>query len=445
VRRTAAVRVAGTAALIAAFLGGVVVGAKQYPPYEQLRDLTQGVFGDEDEPSSETGAPVPIEDEGSTVTASKLGDFEAPVYVTDAPGSTERLYVVEQAGTVSLLEAGRPLDQPFLDIRGLVGMPRPPRRGDRGIGGEAGLLSLAFAPDYERSRRFYVVFVNRAGDVELDEFRRLADSKVKAKTSSRRRLLTIDHSMGQNHYGGQLGFGPDGFLYMGTGDGGYPSQEAAAEGTTNHLRQARRRMAVALNAANRNSLLGKLLRIDPRPGRGRAYRIPAGNPFVGEPGRDEIYAYGLRNPWRFSFDGDLLTLADVGEVTREEINAVPVEEANGANFGWPHFEGTAVFAGGAPAIEPLVTPIYEYARAEGCAVVGGYVVHDPSLPSFDGRYLYGDFCEGQVLSLVPAEVGDDPPVAIGVDVPALSSFGEDAGGGIYAVSLEGGVYRLEED
>jgi len=241
-----------------------------------------------------------------------LGTFENPTFVGVAPGEPNLLFVVERPGVVRLLINEQRIATPFLDIRDLVlGQP------DAGAGGEQGLLSIAFAPDYAQSQRFYVAFTNNNGSIEIDEFHRRADTRQRADRTTRRILLTIPHAGAQNHNGGQLAFGSDGFLYISTGDGGNlsPPGEPAR-----HL----------------SNLLGKILRINPLPDGAQPYGIPNSNPFVGKAGRDEIFAYGLRNPWRFSFDrqtGDLF-LADVGEATREEINFQPAGSGTAANYGW---------------------------------------------------------------------------------------------------------------
>ena len=204
--------------------------------------------------------------------------------------------------------------------------------------------------------------------------------------SSRRVLLRVPHREANNHNGGQLAFGPDGLLYISTGDGGevFPRGKYAR-----HL----------------NSLLGKILRIDPTPGGGRPYTIPPSNPYVGMARRrGEIFAYGLRNPWRFSFDGNRIAIGDVGQGTEEEINFLTIGSARGANFGWPAFEGNSEFDPDQPAPpEEPTFPMHTYTQAAsgGCAVIGGYVSRDPNLPALAGRYVYGDFCNGQIRAFVP--------------------------------------------
>jgi glucose/arabinose dehydrogenase len=354
------------------------------------------------------------------VHAVQIGHFDAPVYVAAAPGAKGLLFVVEQPGTIRVKRSGRTLARPFLDIKDLVS-----------YGNERGLLSVAFPPDYERSRRFYVYFNNKSGDVEIDEFKRAAHSQTHAVRSSRRTLLTIAHRQADNHNGGQLQFGPDGYLYAGTGDGGGAGDQFD-------------------NASKLDSLLGKLLRIDPTPGKarnGHPYKIPPGNPYVGKAGADEIYSYGLRNPWRFSFDGDTLTIGDVGQGSLEEVDILGLARARGANFGWPEYEGTSSFDPSRPGPDPPTFPVFQYSHGGGnCAITGGYVVHDPGLPALAGRYIYADFCGGSLRSFAfdPATGAASGDAAVGVDIPSPSSFGEGAHNRIYVTSLTGPVYRLAQ-
>jgi glucose/arabinose dehydrogenase len=367
--------------------------------------------------------PHPRADAQSSLRLVHVGDFDSPVYADNAPGAKRLLFVVEQGGTIEVLRNGRDLARPFLDISELVQS-----------GGEEGLLSVAFAPSYKRSRRFYVYFTNRDGDIEIDEFKRSRHNPARANRNSRRVVLVVNHPVFGNHNGGQLQFGPDGLLYIATGDGG-----GGGDGDD--------------NARDTGSLLGKLLRIDPRPPNPNAsaagtrlpYRIPSGNPYVGRAGADEIYSYGLRNPWRFSFDGNTLTIGDVGQNAIEEIDAIGLGAARGGNFGWPQYEGTRVFDNGRPGADPPIFPVHEYGRAGGaCAVTGGYVVRDPGLPSLRGRYIYADFCIDAIRGFGLGPDGASGDATIGVPLSSISSFGEGVRGQIYVVSLEGGVYRLEE-
>ena len=334
--------------------------------------------------------------------ATLIDTFVNPIYVTGAPGAPNLLFVVEKAGVIQVLrnEVTRPL--PFLDISSLVSSNA----------NERGLLSIAFAPDYATSRLFYVAFTNSNGDLEINEYQRTADKAMRAAPSSRRVLLRVPHRDANNHNGGQLAFGPDGLLYVSTGDGGEVPNLPRGK-YARHL----------------NSLLGKILRIDPTPDGGHPYTIPPSNPYVGMARRrGEIFAYGLRNPWRFSFDGNRIAIGDVGQGTEEEINFLTIGAARGANFGWPAFEGNSEFDLDQPAPPDDPTfPMHTYTQAAsgGCAVIGGYLSRDPNLPALAGRYVYGDFCNGQIRAFVP-DVPDqaargDRLVLSGAN--ALTSFG----------------------
>jgi glucose/arabinose dehydrogenase len=349
------------------------------------------------------------------VRLAAVGRFDAPLYVTSPPGDERRVFVVEQGGRIRVVRGGRKLRAPFLDITAQVLS-----------GSEQGLLSMAFAPDYAQSRRFYVYFTGRDGRQNVVEYR--AASADRADAGSARLVLRMDDPEA-NHNGGLLLFGPDDLLYIGTGDGG--------GGNDQHGRRG--------NGQSLGTLLGKILRIDPRASGGRPYRTPSSNPFAGRSGaRAEIYSYGLRNPWRFSFDrrtGDL-SIGDVGQNAVEEVSFVRRGRGRGANFGWRPFEGrTRIFDEPAPnAIAPVIT----HGHDEGwCSVTGGHIVRDPSVPALAGRYVYGDFCEGRIRSTrlragrrTTGRALDLPTVA------NLSSFGEDARGRVYVTSLAGPVYRL---
>jgi glucose/arabinose dehydrogenase len=310
------------------------------------------------------------------------------------------------------MRGGRLLSTPFLDITDLVTS-----------GGEQGLLGLAFAPDYAQSGLFYVYYTGKDGNQHVVEYRRRGEDAADPG-SARQVLQMADHE--SNHNGGMLLFGPDKLLYIGTGDGGGGGDQHGAHG----------------NAQNLGVLLGKILRIDPRASGSQPYTVPPSNPFVGRPGaRGEIYAYGLRNPWRFSFDratGDL-AIGDVGQGEVEEIDFMRRGKARGANFGWRVFEGDSRYTEGesAPgAVKPVIT---ESHSAGNCSITGGIIVRDPALKAWAGRYVFGDLCRGrlQTAKLPRGKVTDTS-----LKVEQLSSFGEDARGRVYAVSLSGPVYRL---
>jgi hypothetical protein len=355
-----------------------------------------------------------------------IGTFSSPVYVTAPPGDGERIFVVEQGGLIRIVKNGTILGAAFLDLTGPVKS-----------GGEQGLLSLAFAPDYASSGRFYVFYTadSPSGELTIAEYRRSANPDVAEPAG--RVVLSIPHPTHTNHNGGQLQFGPDGYLYIATGDGGGGGDPFGW-------------------GQNLASLLGKVLRIDPRAAGPAQYAIPPDNPFVDDPAaRDEIWTYGLRNPWRFSFDratGDLV-IGDVGQGTWEEIDfsASAVGRGRAHNFGWGCWEGRHVYAPNASRsdCDPLpsnhTNPVHEYDHLRGCSITGGYVVRDPELPLLAGRYVYGDFCDGDIWSVVlssPDATGDAPTA---LNVPNLSSFGEDACGRVYAASRAGAVYRLHAE
>ena len=376
-----------------------------------------GCGDDGDDEPTEAAEPAPTAAAGQTgngdggVRLEKVGDFDQPLYVAQPPDS-EDLYVVEKPGRIRLVRGGKAQEEPVLDISDEVS-----------DSGEQGLLSIAFAPDFKESRLLYAYFTDSEQDQQVVEFTMAGDgSSIDA--SSRREVLRMD-DFASNHNGGLLMFGPDELLYIGTGDGGIADDPER-------------------NGQDLGSLLGKLLRIDPGASGGRPYSIPADNPFAQTQGaRPEVYSYGLRNPWRFSFDRDTgaLAIGDVGQNSLEEIDYVGPGGGRGANFGWSAFEGEERFNSDQEA-DGHVPPVLTYGRDEGCSVTGGYVVRDPELPSLQGRYLYGDFCAGLLRSFVPAkgEARDDRP--LGLEVPQLSSFGEDGSGRIYATSLDGPVFRL---
>jgi Glucose / Sorbosone dehydrogenase len=352
-----------------------------------------------------------------------VGTFASPVHVTGAPADHERLYVVEQRGTVQVVRAG--VATQFLDLRDVVRAP-----GDPGADGEEGLLSIAFPPDFQESRLFYVYFTDAAGDNRVEELR--APTGDLADPASRRSVLTLSHPVQTNHNGGQMQFGPDGLLYLAPGDGG-----GGQSG----------------NAEDLSSPLGKLLRIDPRGAAPGQYTVPADNPFVGQPGaRQEIWSFGLRNPFRFSFDrvtGDLI-IGDVGEATREEIDFVPAAQGagRGADFGWNDCEGSFLTGSpDSPCTRPgAVNPVIDAPRSEGWrAIIAGYVVHDASVPSLNGRFVYSDASKGQLWSARLATPRAEEVRYMGIDVLGASSFGQDAAGCVYVTQLGGAVSRIVEN
>ena len=357
----------------------------------------------------------PPPDVAGSVRLTQIGTFERPVLVT-APPADDRLFVVEQSGVVRVIRDGGVLPRPFLDLREQVKLTS-----------ESGLLSIAFAPDYAVSGLFYVFYNTTAGngDIRIAELRRHPTDPDLAEPFGERSLLTITKPW-ENHNGGMLQFDPDGFLYASVGDGDV--------GVFN---------PPGFYAQRRDDLLGNILRIDPRTG--DPYAVPADNPFVGVDGvRPEIWAYGLRNPWRFWIDRETgsMFIADAGNERREEIDLAERGQA-GVNFGWPCFEGSLPFDSAATC-EASVPPLLEYPREGGaCAVIGGVVVRDTRISVLAGRYLYGDFCSGKItaIEIVNARVVDSDE--LDVTVSRLTSFGVDGGGRVYATSLSGDVYRLD--
>jgi hypothetical protein len=352
-----------------------------------------------------------------------VGRFGYPVYVTSPPGDRARQFVVQQSGKINVVKNGQILPQPFLDLSKSISFNRR----------ERGLLSMAFTPDYAKSGLFYVFYTRPNGDLRIDEFKRSSNPDV-AAASTRRKVIGIKHRRYGVHNGGQLQFGPDGLLYASTGDGG---------GSGDPLR----------NAQDLNSLLGKILRINPRKRSSRGgYKVPADNPFSRRPGRGEIWHYGLRNPWRFSFDRRTgrMSIGDVGQAQREEVNFLK-RARKGFNFGWRCFEGTFYRRSERCSAPGHVRPVLEYAHEGGsCAVTGGFVVRDRALPRLAGRYVYGDYCTG-ALHAASLEPGQRTPRSRNIDtklvVPRLTGFGEDAQGRIYATSRKyedrpGAVYML---
>jgi glucose/arabinose dehydrogenase len=327
--------------------------------------------------------------------------FHQPVYVTAAPGDRLDLFVVERAGRIMVVRRGRKLHRPFLDIRRLVDL-RFPRNQFRDQGG---LVSLAFAPDYRRSGRFYVFYTHRAGTVVVDEFRRSRRSAPLASAASRRNLISVPRHGKRTDLGGHVAFGPDGLLYAGFGYGRDPfsAQDPAAP-------------------------TGKILRLDPSSPESVAH--------------PQVFASGLRMPWRFSFDpptGDLI-VGDVGEQQFEEVDVLGPTDA-GANLGWPYFEAFHRHQPGGTA--GLTFPVLSKPHKHGfCAIVGGYVVRGRRLPALRGRYLYGDVCTGRVRSAKLASPRASSDRSEHLTVPYLVSFGRDARGRLYAVSLDGPVYRV---
>jgi len=330
-----------------------------------------------------------------------------PVFITNAGDSSGRLFIVERAGRILLYKKRVLAPTPFLDIRSIV----------NSAGGEQGLLALAFHPNYRMNGQFYTVFTDQSGNLVLSRFTQSSSNPDLADPDSRITLLVIPHPVNQNHNGGTLAFGPDGYLYWSTGDGG------SAGDPPN-------------NAQNLNLLLGKILRIDvDHVDPGLNYAIPPSNPFVGNPNaRPEIWAYGLRNPWRFSFDrmtGDIF-IGDVGQASREEIDFQPAASTGGENYGWRVMEGTLCYDPATGCDQSgKVLPIIDYDHSLGCAVTGGYIYRGSLFPDMQGQYFYSDICSGIIFSIYHDPMTGWTGTQV-VDTPyAISTFGEDEQGGLY--------------
>lgn len=341
--------------------------------------------------------------------------LEFPTYLTAPPGDTSRLFVTEKAGTVRIIRQSALLSQPFLDLRPEVSS-----------GGERGLLSLAFHPDFAQNRRFFLYLTNQAGDVEVREYRASASEPERADPASGRLVIRIPQPY-SNHNGGQALFGPDGKLYLGLGDGG------SGGDPHNH-------------GQNRSTLLGAILRLDVDAA--QPYTVPPDNPFSGTSGASgEVWAYGLRNPWRFSFDRATrdLYVADVGQNRWEEVNVLPFTAAPGANYGWRVMEGSQCFRETRCDRSGLVLPVLEYEHPDGCSVTGGYVYRGRRMPWLQGTYFYSDYCGGWIRSFRfangQATGRRDWTGQLG-RLSNVPSFGEDALGELYVLTERGEVLRL---
>jgi glucose/arabinose dehydrogenase len=336
--------------------------------------------------------------------------FDAPVLATAAGDGSGRLFVVEQSGRIRIAdEAGA--SPMFLDIADQVA-----------FGGEQGLLGLAFHPGFEDNGRFFVDYTDTGGDTVVSEFRVADGDPDRADPSSERVLLRVAQPFA-NHNGGNLAFGPDGHLYVGLGDGGSGGDPMG-------------------NGQRLDTLLGKLLRIDvDARGSRTPYGIPTDNPFVERPGaRPEIWAYGLRNPWRFSFDreaGDLW-IGDVGQGNLEEVDRASSGDA-GVNYGWNLMEASACFSPGSGCTERgLTLPVAEYGHDEGCSITGGFVYRGTRWPALWGAYLFADYCSGTIWGLDAERPGSGPPAVLLETGHSISSFGEDETGELYVTDHAGG-------
>jgi glucose/arabinose dehydrogenase len=337
----------------------------------------------------------------------EVASLEQPLAMAVRSGDPA-LYVAEKTGKVVAVRDGNVDPVPVLDLTEQVS-----------LGGEQGLLGLAFSPD---GRHLYVNYTDTNGDTHVTGY---AMGDRQADTTTGRDVIFVDQPYA-NHNGGDLAFGPDGYLYIGLGDGGSGGDPQG-------------------NGQSLSTLLGKMLRIDPTPFGDRPYRIPADNPFVGRAdARPEIWAYGLRNPWRYSFDrltGDLW-IGDVGQSAWEEVDLQPSASAGGENYGWNRMEGDHPYDDADPPAN-AVPPVYEYSHdGGGCVVTGGYVYRGESIPDLYGAYVFADYCIGELEAVLLEDGRVVDHRALGPVVSNLSSFGEDADGELYAMSLDGELYRL---
>lgn len=353
----------------------------------------------------------------STIALERVGPtFSQPLLVVATPAHPDALFVVEKIGRIQVLMAGELQSEPLLDIRGQVSS-----------GFEQGLLGLAFHPDFAANGLFYINYTDLAGNTQIVRYQ-AAPGTLTADPATATTLLSIEQPAA-NHNGGMLAFGPDGYLYIATGDGGRAGDPWG-------------------NAQNRGTLLGKLLRIDVDTG--TPYAVPPTNPFVDDSSaRPEIWAFGLRNPWRFSFDRQTedLYIADVGQNAWEEVNFEPAGHPGGRNYGWNTMEGTHCYPESANCNrDGLVLPVIEYSHQAtgGCSITGGYVYRGKALSSLYGHYIFGDYCSGEIWAATPGandSLGNMTSL-LRTDLQ-ISSFGEDNDGELYVTDIRGGgVYRI---
>jgi glucose/arabinose dehydrogenase len=357
--------------------------------------------------------PPPVSPPPAALTlqlAPFASNLASPTFLTAPPGDA-RQFIVERAGRILLMQNGALLPQPFLDLRTSTD-----------VAGEAGLLSMAFDPGYASNGRFYVYRVDTSHDIVVERYTVSSDAN-RADAASGITIIRIPHPTFINHYGGLVAFGPDGYLYLGTGDGG-------SAGDPNG------------NAQNLGSLLGKLLRLDvSNASAAMPYQIPSTNPYRNQAGaRPEIWAYGLRNPWRFTFDGERLYIADVGQALHEEID-VEAAAQGGLNYGWNRMEGSACYGSSTCDQSGLVLPVLDYTHAGAgnpCSITGGYVYRGAAIPELAGRYFYSDYCAGFLRSFLldgrnASEQRDWNIVKPG----QVISFGRDGQGELYVLTTNG--------
>jgi glucose/arabinose dehydrogenase len=350
--------------------------------------------------------------------------LNSPLLLVTPPDGSGRMFVGEQDGVIFVIENGKLIDTPFLDVGELL-------TDDVFQGGytERGLLGLAFHPDFKTNDTFYIYYINKQNETVIARYRVSKEDRNRANPVSTGTILTVKHPF-ENHKGGQITFGPDGYLYIGIGDGGSLGDPQG-------------------NGQNLGTLLGKILRIDVNKTEGeKQYAIPPDNPFVNgkEGARPEIWAYGVRNPWRFSFDrktGDLY-IGEVGEARFEEIDFQAAGSKGGQNYGWNKYEGATPFGKGVTmdGISKTTLPMFIYPHSVGCSVTGGYVYRGKALPALDGAYIFGDYCFGRVWLMRRADSGDFATQLWMNTERQISAFGQDAEGEVYLVDFKGMVLKL---
>lgn len=383
-----------------------VTPAPSVTPAPTATDTPRATATPTTEPTPTSGTAEGIPDPGGYHWALVYDGLDQPVGLSTPGDGSGRLFVIEQPGRIRVVQDGQLLSAPFLDIRDRVGSS----------GSEQGLLGLAFHPDYEKNGYLFVNYTDNEGKTVVSRFI-VSDDPNRVDSGTESKVMVIKQPY-RNHNGGHLLFGPDGYLWVGTGDGGSGGDPED-------------------NAQNLNNLLGKLLRIkvDKQP-----YSIPEDNPFG-----NEIWAYGLRNPWRFTFDpaNDDLYIADVGQNQWEEINFLPAEAPAGVNFGWDYREGRHQYEGSPPHDVDLVDPVAEYSHSHGCSVSGG-AVYRGAMPAWQGVYLYGDYCSGSIWGLLQLEGGGWQNQLLYRTNARISAISQDEDGEVYYLDIGGSVYRLTE-
>lgn len=374
-----------------------------------------GAPGDDTPQAQQSSAPT-LQDASNRAqirltTEEVAHGLDNPVYAT-APVGDDRLFIVEQPGRIRVVQNGRLIERPFLDIRNKVG-----------FGGERGLLSFAFHPRYKSNGFLFVNYTNKSGDTRVERYTVSAGDPNVADPASAKLIIAIDQPY-SNHNGGHNIFGPDGMLYIGMGDGGSQGDPHG-------------------NGQNRNALLGKILRID--VDRGDPYGIPPNNPYTNGGGRREIWALGLRNPWRLAFDSATarIYIADVGQDRYEEIDIAPAT-APGLNYGWNVMDGNSCFRNQVCAKSQFTQPAHTYEHSDGtCSIIGGFVYRGRKIPEIRGQYFYSDYCRSWLRSITfDNGRASEPRQWLDAGLGSIVSFGEDGQGELYICSSNGRVYRI---